>query len=80
MTRNEKNSTLFLLLESAAFILFIKPFTFFCRYVLFLFGYLLFPDNRCDDLSASASLSELTEIDALPSTEVQPAIGNRDGE
>ena len=41
---------------------------------------LLFPDNRCDDFSTAASLSELTEIDALPSTEVQSAIGDGDGE
>ena len=40
----------------------------------------LFPDNRCDEVSASASLSEFTEVDPLPCTKVQSAIGNRNGE
>ena len=37
-------------------------------------------DNRCDEVSASASLSEFTEVNPLPCTKVQSAVGNGNGE
>ena len=40
----------------------------------------LFPDNRCDEVSASASLSEFAEVNSLPGTKVQSSVGNRNGE